>query len=148
MISRALDLSDPTTARAAHEVVRAAYRVEADLIGSDAIPALHETLADMLASPLRWLGVGDPPEAVLAWTFADGAVDIDRLCVRPDRFRRGLASALLTDLLAATSGPVTVATGAANAPAIALYTRHGFTRAGDIEPEPGLVVTRFRLERG
>ena len=143
---RELDLTDDAVARAAHEVVRAAYRVEAELIGTDAIPALHESLERMRELPLRWLGVG-APEAVLAWTEEDGATDIDRLCVRPDRFRRGLAGSLLTALLERTTGPVTVATAAANAPAVALYQRYGFTRTGTVEPEPGLLVATFALER-
>jgi ribosomal protein S18 acetylase RimI-like enzyme len=140
-------MADEATARATHEVVRAAYRVEAELIGTDAIPALHESLALMRELPLRWLGIGEP-EAVLGWAQDSGAVDIDRLCVRPDRFRRGLASALLTALLERTSGRVSVSTGAANTPAVALYQRHGFTRTGTAEPEPGLLVATFALERG
>ncbi|GGS27708.1 GNAT family N-acetyltransferase [Actinokineospora fastidiosa] len=147
MTARELDLTDDTTARTAHEVVRAAYRVEADLIGSDAIPALRETLAELRALPLRWLGVG-APDAIIAWTVEDEVVDIDRLCVHPDHFRRGLATTLLTALLARTSGPVTVSTVAANTPAITLYERHGFTRTGQFQPEPGLTVVTFRLERG
>jgi ribosomal protein S18 acetylase RimI-like enzyme len=143
---RELDLSDEATARTVHQVVRAAYLVEAELIGSDAIPALHETPERMRALPLRWLGIG-APEAVLGWSPEGDGVDIDRLCVRPDRFRRGLASALLTELLARTEGPVTVATGAANAPAVALYQRHGFTRTGTVEPVPGLAVATFVLRR-
>ncbi|MGW5049640.1 GNAT family N-acetyltransferase [Actinokineospora sp. NPDC004072] len=146
MNPRELDLTDDTTARTAHEVVRAAYQVEADLIGSNAIPALHQTLEQMRALPLRWLGIG-APDAIIAWTGTDGTTDIDRLCVHPDHFRRGLATALLTDLLARTRGPATVATAAANTPATALYRRHGFTETGRYEPEPGLTVVTFRLER-
>lgn len=144
-----LDMADEATARAAHEVVLAAYRVEADLIGSDAIPALRETLADLRALPLRWLGTraGGVPVAVLGWTREGGVVDIDRLCVHPSWFRRGLARALLTTLLDRADGPVTVSTGADNAPAVALYTRFGFTRTGTVEPVPGLLVATFRLDR-
>ncbi|MGX7828190.1 GNAT family N-acetyltransferase [Actinokineospora sp. 24-640] len=147
MTVRELDLTDDDTAATAHEVVLAAYRVEAALIGSEAIPALRETLPQLRALPLRWLGVG-APDAVLGWTGGDGdPVDIDRLCVHPRFFRRGLGTALLRALLAATTGPVTVSTGAANTPAVTLYERLGFTRTGTVEPEPGLLVATFALER-
>ena len=147
MTPHELDLTDDATARAAHEVVRAAYRVEADLIGTDTIPALHETLDQMRTLPLRWIGVGDPV-AILAWTHTDGLVDIDRLCVHPDAFRQGHATALLRHLLDHTTGEVHVSTAEANTPATTLYQRFGFTPTGAFEPEPGLTVITFRLQRG
>ena len=39
-----LDLADPATAADVLRVQRAAYRVEAELIGFDGIPPLHEPL--------------------------------------------------------------------------------------------------------
>ncbi|MDQ3404856.1 MAG: GNAT family N-acetyltransferase [Actinomycetota bacterium] len=141
-----LDLSDEDTARAVHEVGLRAYRVEADLIGFDGIPALRETLPEMRALALRWRGcrAGGVVVAFVAW--ADG--DIDRLCVDPAWFRRGLATTLLRDLVARTEGDLSVTTGAENAPAVALYERAGFTRTGTLEPEPGLRLAAFRLQRG
>ncbi|WP_436499319.1 GNAT family N-acetyltransferase [Actinokineospora sp. HUAS TT18] len=143
-----LDLSDDATAAAVHRVGLRAYRVESELIGHD-IPALHESVAEVRAKPLRWLGcrADGVPVAFVAWTDTDG-VDIDRLCVDPDWFRRGLGSALVTELLARTEGDVTVSTGADNLPAITLYERAGFARTGTVEPVPGLLVATFALKRG
>ncbi|MGQ0839006.1 GNAT family N-acetyltransferase [Actinokineospora sp.] len=144
-----LDLSDDATAQAVHAVGLRAYRVEADLIGFDGIPALHESLAELRARPLRWLGCrsGSVPVAFLAWDQTD-EVDIDRLCVDPAWFRRGLARALLAALLDRTEGDVVVSTGADNTPAVTLYERVGFERTGTLEPEPGLRLATFRLQRG
>ncbi|WP_156755964.1 GNAT family N-acetyltransferase [Actinokineospora pegani] len=142
-----LDLSDDDTAHAVHAVGLRSYRVEAEIIGFDGIPALHETPAQTRARPLRWLGVGDPVVAFVGFTESAGGVDVDRLCVDPDWFRRGLARALLTAVLAATSGPVEVHTGAANTPAIALYESAGFVRTATIDV-PGTQLARLRLERG
>ncbi len=84
----------------------------------------------------------------LAWgQEADGSVCVDRLCVDPARFRRGVASLLLRALLAEVPAdrPVTVTTGAANAPAVALYERLGFARGADFSPVPGLTMASFTL---
>ena len=56
---RSLDLRDDGLAETVLDLQRAAYRIEADLIGSDAIPPLHETLAELTEAPLQWLGISD-----------------------------------------------------------------------------------------
>ncbi|WP_091457360.1 GNAT family N-acetyltransferase [Micromonospora inyonensis] len=47
--------TDEAVARALLRVQRAAYAVEAALIGDDRIPTLRETLDQLRAAPLRWL---------------------------------------------------------------------------------------------
>ncbi|MBW4718209.1 GNAT family N-acetyltransferase [Saccharothrix obliqua] len=139
-----LDLSDDAVARAVHRIGLRSYAVEAELIGSTAIPALRETVHGMRARPLRWLGahVDGVLAGFVAWARVDGVLDIDRLCVDPDRFRRGVGRRLVAAVLA-LGGPAAVATGAANAPAIALYEGLGFRLARVFEPEPGLPVAEF-----
>ncbi|MGZ9929908.1 GNAT family N-acetyltransferase [Streptomyces sp. NC-S4] len=145
---RTLDLTDDATAAAVHRIGRAAYAVEAELIGFDGIPALGESLAEMRALPLNWVGAlsGDGSlDGFLAWEETDGSVSLDRLCVDPGRFRRGVASLLLRHALDELfpGRPVEVTTGAANAPAVALYERAGFTRGPDFSPVPGLTMASF-----
>ncbi len=146
---RPLDLADDATASAVHRIGRAAYAVEAELIGFDGIPALGESLAQMRAQDLNWVGaVSEDGELAgfLAWEEeADGGVCIDRLCVAPAWFRRGIASLLLRHALTELfpGRPVEVTTGAANAPAVTLYERLGFTRGPDFSPAPGLTMASF-----
>ncbi|MGH4031156.1 GNAT family N-acetyltransferase [Actinomycetota bacterium Odt1-20B] len=149
-----LDLNDAVTAAAVHEAGRRAYAVEADIIGFTGIPALRESRQDMQARPLRWLGAltdDGRPAAFVAWqtrSDTDPQVTwIERVCVDPDFFRRGLATRLLNHLLTNVidGGEVRVSTGAANRPATALYTGLGFHRAADFEPEPGLRMAEFVL---
>ncbi|WP_051807380.1 GNAT family N-acetyltransferase [Streptomyces sp. NRRL F-2664] len=146
---RPLDLADDATARAVHRIAREAYAVEADLIGFDGIPALHESLAQMRAQPLHWVGAFSregEPAGFLAWEeVPDGGIGIDRLCVAPAFFRRGVASGLLRHALAELfpGRPVEVATGAANAPAVRLYESFGFVRGADFSPAPGLTMASF-----
>lgn len=150
-----LDVADTRTAAGVHQVGRRSYAVEAELIGFEGIPALTETLDEMQAQPLRWLGMVTHDgriAAFVAWRRLAGedGIDIDRVCVDPEWFRRGLARKLLGHLLAelAPGGRALVSTGADNRPAIALYERLGFTRVGTVRPAPGLLLAEFRLVRG
>jgi GNAT superfamily N-acetyltransferase len=146
---RGLDLADESVAQAVLALQRAAYAVEAELIGSSAIPALTESITRLRAARETWLGAFDPIglTGAIAWRELDrGAVDICRLMVAPRAFRQGVATALLDALDA--SYPVhsmVVSTGSGNAPAIALYRARGFRPVGEREAAPGLLVTA--LER-
>jgi ribosomal protein S18 acetylase RimI-like enzyme len=151
-----LDLADEAIARSVLALQRASYAVEAALIGSDGIPQLTETLEELRAAGLDWLGTFD--EAGLAgavsWAILDdGTVDIHRLVVSPRAFRRGVASALLDALDGRfPDRRVLVSTGRDNEPARELYRRRGFSVLRDREPIPGLWVTdmerRAPSERG
>lgn len=146
-----LDVTDRSVAAAVLPLQRAAYRVEADLVGSEAIPPLHETLDDLVGCGETFLGALDGRELVgaVSWKVVDGVLDLHRLVVSPTAFRRGIGRALVRAALAAHPGrPAIVQTGAANAPAISLYTREGFTVAGEIEPVPGLRVVRLARAGG
>jgi ribosomal protein S18 acetylase RimI-like enzyme len=81
----------------------------------------------------------------ISWKLDGETLDIHRLVVDPDHFRRGIGSALVREALAANAGMrrAIVQTGAANEPAKALYLREGFTPVDEIEPVPGLRVARF-----
>ena len=122
--------SDDAVTRRVLEIQRAAYAVEADLVGNDAIPPLHETFAELQAQPLVFLGVScDRTLAgVLGYRRDGDTVDIDRVAIDPAFFRRGLATKLLRELLARERDATrfTVSTGFGNRPAISLYERFGF----------------------
>ncbi|MGW4359522.1 hypothetical protein ACWEKU_12295 [Streptomyces californicus] len=85
VLIRELDLSDALVASAVHAVGLRAYAVEAELICFDGIPALSETLQEMTARPLRWLGAvtGEGTVAAfVAWRTDTGQhiTRIDRVC--------------------------------------------------------------------
>lgn len=126
---------------------RAAYRVEADLIGFDDIPQREESLEELKARQLDWIGIRDGSRRVVAALgFVDkgGVVDIDRLVVAPESFRRGYARALVAALHPGRT--IVVSTGRDNHPARALYESLGFVTTHDEEVVPGLVITHFRRE--
>ncbi|HEX5543827.1 MAG TPA: GNAT family N-acetyltransferase [Micromonospora sp.] len=134
-------------AAAVLELQRAAYTVEAELIGSVGIPALQETLTELRAAPQRWLGAHDADGLVGAVAYerlADGTLDICKLLVVPSAFRRGIGTALLDALDAVEPAErIIVSTGTANTPARRLYEGRGFVRMRDVEVAPALWITQF-----
>ena len=140
-----LDLADEAIARSVLALQHEAYAVEAELIASDGIPQLTETLEELQAAGLDWLGTFDEGglTGAVSWTLLDdGTIDIHRLVVAPRAFRRGIATALLDALDGHFPGRHTlVSTGRDNAPARELYRRRGFTVVREREVIPGLWVT-------
>lgn len=125
---------------------RAAYEVEARLIGDDRIPPLQEDLPALVAAQLSWLGALDGEQLLgaAAWTQTDDLVDVHRLVVAPQHHRRGVGAALVTELVRiAGSRRTLVATARQNAPARTLYEALGFTRLADVEVLPRLWVTQY-----
>lgn len=141
------DLED-TVAAELVRLQRAAYAVEAALIGDDRIPPLHEGPADLRAARLRWFVVREAAGLVAAVGFTehDGEVDIDRLVVHPSQHRRGLGRRLVERLLRDAERAV-VATGRDNAPARGLYAALGFDHRGDREVLDGLWVSEYAWSR-
>ena len=128
-------------------VQRAAYEVEASVIGDDRIPALHEQVEELRAAPLSWLGAFDVEGNLIgavAWTEHADGIDIDRLVVDPTNHRRGAGRELVQRVLSlAESRPTTVSTGRANVPACTLYQELGSQQLDDAEAVPGLWVTHL-----
>jgi ribosomal protein S18 acetylase RimI-like enzyme len=123
------------------EVQRAAYAIEAELIGYPDLPPLHETLAGLQATAEEiWLCCeGDAVVGVVGLEHGEDEMVIARLFVAPAYFRRGVGSALVAHALAlaqAAGRSVRVGTGARNAPALALYERFGFRRLDEGSPTP------------
>jgi len=140
-----LDLADEGIARSVLALQREAYAVEAELIAADGIPQLTETLGELQAAGLDWLGTFDETglTGAASWkVLDDGTVDIHRLVVAPRAFRRGTATALLDALDARFPGRRTlVSTGRDNGPARELYRRRGFTVVREREAIAGLWIT-------
>ncbi|WP_171074851.1 GNAT family N-acetyltransferase [Nonomuraea basaltis] len=128
---------------------KAAYAVEAEIIQDDRIPPLHESLADLRAQPLLWLGAVDEDgrlAGAVAWEETDDEVDVNRLIVHPGALRRGIGRALVKEVLArAGTRRVVVSTGRGNTPARTLYERLGFALRGEVEVIPGLWIADYAL---
>ena len=126
-----LDLGDDRDARAARGAAAGELRGRgaADRRGRAAADA-RDARRSCAPAGETFLGARRDGRLVGAVSFkrAGGTVDIHRLVVDPGAFRGGVATALLDALEAREAGAThwTVGTGAANAPARALYERRGF----------------------
>jgi GNAT superfamily N-acetyltransferase len=139
---------EPERAERLLSIQRTAYAREAELMGFDGIPPLHETLQELLElEGTRWLGRWEGTTLVggLAWQDEGRAgADLVRLVVDPAHWRCGHATALLDAFDAAVGDvPVHLMTGSANAPALALYAARGFEATGEEEVAPGIRMTRL-----
>ncbi|HZC99429.1 MAG TPA: GNAT family N-acetyltransferase [Actinomycetes bacterium] len=144
-----LDATDRAVAAELVALQRASYAVEAELIGFDGIPGLRESVEELMATGLVWLGVreGGRLAGALAYAHLAGSIDVDRLVVAPWAFRHGHGRALVTALIEREpAGRFLVSTGSRNQPARRLYESLGFRVVGEREIAPGILVTRYELE--
>lgn len=140
-----LDLTQPATADQVLGMQHAAYRMQADLIGFDGIPLLHETLEQLIAEPLDWRGIRDGGRVVAAIAIAGagGRCDVDRLMVDPQHQRRGYGRRLMQSVMMHES--VTVSTGEANFPAVMLCASLGFRRIGSRQIATDVWTVQFEF---
>jgi ribosomal protein S18 acetylase RimI-like enzyme len=148
---RVLDQHDPATAARIVAVQHAAYRVEADLIGFDGIPPLHDDVDAVALLELMLLGVIEEGEiaALIGYRRLGPRVDIDRLAVHPRFFRRGLARRLIAAVhrREADATHFDVSTGRDNALALALYRAMGYQPVADVALPEGVAITRLVREK-
>jgi GNAT superfamily N-acetyltransferase len=144
---RAIDLGAAGSAEAVVELQRASYRIEADLLGARTLPVLKESPRRLRRTREQFLGAYEAERLVgaVSWKRSGAVVDIHRLVVHPDCFRRGIAGALL-DALAALQRDAerwVVATGAVNEPARRLYERHGFVPVGQQVVDGSITIVTY-----
>jgi ribosomal protein S18 acetylase RimI-like enzyme len=146
-VIRKLDLSNEPELLELLELQRASYAVEAALIDSQNIPPLKDTPATLSGCGETFLGcfLGGKLVGAVSYKTTDGVVDIHRLVVHPDHFRRGIARSLLGRLeeVEHERTRILVSTGSKNIPARNLYRSLGFGETGEAEPAPELFVTHF-----
>ena len=130
MIVRRAEL--PAEAAEVLAVQRAAYAVEAELIG-------HPVPIGPLEGEEVW--VAEVDGAVAGVLGLEGRT-IARLAVSPSYMRRGIGRALVEHALSLGAG--SVGTAAANAPALALYASLGFSVAGESVVGDGLAYVTLR----
>lgn len=145
---RRLDLCDPSVAEEIWALQHAAYRLEAALIGVAELPPLQDTVQSLRQREEEYYGYyeADGELAGSVSVLRTGReMTICRMMVAPDRLRRGIASALLADLLHRRYPGCawTVHAAARNIPAIRLYERSGFRISDTWQPFPGLAMVRL-----
>jgi ribosomal protein S18 acetylase RimI-like enzyme len=128
------------------ELQRVSYQVEADLIGVS-IPPLQESLAELQACGEVFHGFFEHDRLLgfVSHKLEDGVLDIHRVAVHPDGFRRGIAQRLLEFVLKLepSATRAMVQTGSLNVPACKLYLKNGFEVLETRAVQPDLELTLF-----
>jgi signal peptidase II len=131
------------------ELQRAAYQIKADLIGSQGIQALHESLEELLETREIFYGAYQNNVLVgaISYRLRDSILDIYRLFVAPTHFRQGVARGLVEHLLKTHDDveKMVIQMSSQNTPGFTLFQSLGFTLQEEISLTQGIKVTR--LER-
>jgi ribosomal protein S18 acetylase RimI-like enzyme len=128
-----LDHRTETVAEQIVEVQQAGYRIEAELTGYDGMPGLTQDTPDVMSLGITILGavddeLDDQLVGIVGYRRHGDLVDVDRLAVHPEHFRRGIGGALLDELedREADARRIEVMTSTGNTPATSLYLRAGY----------------------
>ena len=143
--------ADPYFASVLLDLQRQAFEIEAQFIGTREIPPLQQDDESLASFRGSWLMAWDGTTLVgaAAWTETGDQVELDKVMVHPSAHRRGIASALIAQVVERTPGrDIVVTTGRDNPPGIAMYTRNGFVAEGDEEVPPGIWLRHLRLSSG
>jgi GNAT superfamily N-acetyltransferase len=144
---RLLNLTNSELAERALLIQKLAYRIEADLIGFDGIPPLHETVEDLQSSGETFLGcfVDEVLAGVISYAIEGHTLDIGRLVVHPDYFRRGIAQVLVgtVERIDPNVQHIIVSTGALNTPARSFYEKLGYKHTGDVTLPEGVTISQY-----
>lgn len=137
----------PTLAHQILTVQIASYRVEANLLNYPNLPPLHETVDDILETSEEFLVYHDGDQIVgaVSYEISKETLEIGRLVVHPNHFRRGIARRLLeaVEEIDPNIRRLIVSTGAANIPAITLYQKMGYQLYDRLQLPDGLKLVRL-----
>lgn len=126
---RKLQMSDGETAEAIWYLQHVAFREELKQIGMMHKFRITDTVESLQQSEEEFLGYYQDGEWIgaLSWSLKDVKLMIHRLMVHPDYFRRGIASALLSEVLTQESHEIAeVYVSENNDPAMQLYRKFSF----------------------
>ena len=146
---RQVNLHDIMESAEVLDLQKKSYKIEAELIGTDEIPPLIETFEQLQECGETFIGCYIEGRLAGAVSFKkeEEVIDIHRMMVHPDYFRRGIAQKLIAQLEQIGCPEMIVSTGAANTPAVKLYQKLGFERKNDSVVGNGLVIANFKKER-
>ena len=154
IVIKQLDMRNRCVLEDIVELQKKSYKIEADLIGFDNIPPLHDTVDSISESEETFCGtyIDGNLIAIVSYIVEDGVFDIYRMAVHPNFFRRGIGDKLLSYILKIGADEFVdkfvVSTGMKNEPAKKLYLKHGFKFIGDKEVAGGLKISTFEKKVG
>ncbi len=93
-----LDLKDLETAKHILELQTASYRVEAEIIHFYEIPPLKDTIESLKEWDEIFYGyyINDVLAGIISYKIIENVLDIHRVAIHPNFFRRGIAGKLVS----------------------------------------------------
>lgn len=146
-----LDITQRSVAKKFLDVQIPSYQVEAKIIGFNGIPQLNDSVESLMKSSEIFYGyfVDKSLAGAIAFVLEDNVLDIHRLIVHPNYFRKGIGESLVHYILKFDTAvqKYIVRTGSKNIPAKNLYKKLGFIEKVDEEVAPNVFLTVFESER-
>jgi ribosomal protein S18 acetylase RimI-like enzyme len=146
---RKLDIRVKETAEKVLNIQIPAYQVEAEMIGSFEIPSLKDTVETLQTCGETFYGYYSDEQlcGVISIKVVNEEVDIHRLIVHPNHFRKGIAQALL-DFIEANfkMNRMIVATASKNVPAVRFYKKNGYQVIKEVMVNGNLSLTYFEKQ--
>lgn len=149
-----IDIRNRELAKEVLEVQIPSYMVEAEIIGSSDIPPLKDTIDTLQQCGETLFGYYIEEElcGAISIKVEKGEIDIHRLIVHPDHFRKGIAQRLL-DFIECNIEckeeieTIKVSTGSKNNPAVSLYIKNGFHKVDEVRVNKQLSLTIFEKKK-
>ncbi|HYK74939.1 MAG TPA: GNAT family N-acetyltransferase [Pseudoneobacillus sp.] len=145
-----LDITNPIVAEKVLNVQIPSYRVEAELIGFYELPPLKDTVETLRQCGEMFFGYFLNKElcGVISVRVEQNVLDIHRLIVHPQHFRKGIANALMEFIQNKFENveSIIVSTGAKNTPAVTFYEKNGFLKTEEIKINENLILQTFKKD--
>ena len=123
------------------------YLVEAKIIDYYDLPPLKDTIDSLQLCQETFFAYYLQEElcGIISLKLDRTEVDLHRLIVHPEHFRKGIAQKLL-DFVEMIEGvkSMRVTTGAKNKPAINFYSKNGFRKLQEVKVDEHLTLSSFR----
>lgn len=124
-----------------------AYQKEAELIHFHDLPPLKDTIETIQTCGETFYGFYQNEKlcGAVSYKIGQGVLDIHRLMVHPQHFRKGIAGKLLHFIISHEKNitKVIVATGSENIPALKFYQKYSFQKSCEFKTAEGLSITAF-----
>ena len=144
-----IDNQDIYNAKEIHYVFQASYKIEANLINAIDFPPLKRSVEDFLVCNNLFYGYyyEDELVGIIEIKNTNTSLHIQSLVVRPDYFRKSIASNLLTFTIKNSNYKIfTVETAVDNLPAINLYQKFLFDEVKKWNTNHGISKVKFVLK--
>lgn len=141
-----IDISNRKNAADVLNIQIPSYKIEAEIIGSYEIPPLKDTVHTLQHCGEAFFGYYENEIlcGVISIKVDDDEVDIHRLIVHPNHFRKGIAQLLLNFIETKFEvETIKVATASKNTPAVSFYKKNGFQNIKELIVNEQLSLTFF-----